>query len=150
MNVDFNTSDDFAELERKFITAAALGDEQKIESYLDMGVPADATPSGKPSSLCYAVLGKNPDLTWLLLKHNADANFQDALGNTPCIYASLSGSAECLEILLRWGADLSIRNKDKKCAECYCKCCDVYKIIRQARKESAEQKPQLSQASWKN
>ncbi len=124
--------------EKKLITAAALGDSDLVRHYLDTGLPADAAPSGKPSSLCYAVLGNNSDLAWFLLRHQADVNFKDGLGNTPCIYACLSGSADCLELLLRWGADIKLTNHQQKCAENYCRGCEVYKIIKGASLDNDE------------
>jgi ankyrin repeat protein len=98
------------------IVAAARGDVDAVRQALGAGLAADSTPPGKPSALCYAALSDEVALLELLLDHGADPDFQDAMGNTACIYAALGGAGCCLQRLARLGADLSLRNERQQSA----------------------------------
>jgi len=48
----------------------------------------------------------------LLLKHKPNINLQDSTGQTAAHYAALVGNSEILEVLLKNGADVNIRDED--------------------------------------
>ena len=104
---------------RRFIIASANRQHALVQHYLDSGIHPDGAPAGKPSALCYAVLGSDLDLAWTLIKAGADINFQDGQGNTPAIYAVMAASVDCLALLIRWGANLSLTNNQDKRAVDY-------------------------------
>jgi ankyrin repeat protein len=59
--------------------------------------------------LCLAALYGFDDCVDTLLKHGAPLNFKSVTGHTPLMKAVMSGNASTVELLLRSGADTSIR-----------------------------------------
>jgi ankyrin repeat protein len=107
---------------RALIVAAAQGRVCCVRKMLHNGVPADLTPAGKPSALCYAALQNSVELAQLLLAHKADVNFRDSLGCTPAHYAVVSNALDCLSLLLDAGADVYALNSQRKPIAQYCRC----------------------------
>ena len=64
------------------------------------------------SALHGAALRANPSAMKFLLRKGADPNIHStADGSTPLHSAARAGSIECVEVLLEYGADISVKNK---------------------------------------
>jgi ankyrin repeat protein len=97
---------------RGFLLAAVQGDLAAIKSYLEYRqIPVDLTYEGKPSALSYAAMRGHSTLVNYLLRHAADVNYSDLLGQTPLIYATLGNHPNILTILLSHGANLYHQNQ---------------------------------------
>ena len=53
----------------------------------------------------------------LLSQKDIDVNFQNRIGDTALIYAAYKGHIECVKVLIKAGADLSIKENNYKTAE---------------------------------
>ena len=79
-----------------------------LETMLAHGANVHARGEFKETALHYAASNRRPFTVNLLLRHGADINAQDALGNTP-LMASASAT-DVTHLLLAQGADLKIQN----------------------------------------
>ena len=47
-----------------------------------------------------------------LIRHGADPNYQDDLGDSALLYAGLHRSIECIELLLKSGAKVNVKDRE--------------------------------------
>ena len=70
------------------------------------------TKEGKTALIHFSEKGDKASFKFLV-KHNADLNAQDNLGNSALHYAAKSGHVEIVAALLKKGAKTNIKNKKK-------------------------------------
>ena len=96
-------------------TAAAAGDSQALQGYLDAGADIDAQQPGNdfgPTPLSLATLYDRQETVSLLLDAGADANATGKNGGTALHSAAFFGRVEIVRILLEHGAEKETRNAD--------------------------------------
>ena len=89
------------------IYACTYGQFEVVE-YMLNNVPRLNLNKGdkyKRTPLIMAVRNGNVDVAALLIKHNADIDLPDSSGNTALHHAAAYGWLECVEVLLRYGAN---------------------------------------------
>lgn len=85
-----------------------------VAALLDAGVDVDQTDSDGITSLSWAAIANRVDMAKLLIARGADVNHVDRKGMTPLLYAASVdfGDAATVELLIRSGARLDVRNKE--------------------------------------
>ena len=68
------------------------------------------------TALCWAAIRGDIEYTHLLLQNGADPNVVPSKGSTPLQSATESGSYECMELLLRAGAEVDFQGASKMAA----------------------------------
>jgi hypothetical protein len=125
---------------------AAFFKSNKIASWLiDRGADVNAFSGGLTPSMWAARAGNHVGLE-LFIDNHAGINFTDREGNTALIYASASGCFECVNILVKSGADLQARNHYGYDAEFYAirsQHRDIRDLLRVYRLESGMQGKEL-------
>lgn len=106
---------------QQLIISAAKGDSDAVTAHLEAGGDPDSTIEGKPTALCYAAIGDNPNLAIKLIDAGASLNHQDSIGNTPIFYSMMAESDLVLSLLLLCGANPLKTNKQGQCCRCYAK-----------------------------
>ncbi|KAK4161166.1 hypothetical protein QBC43DRAFT_324222 [Cladorrhinum sp. PSN259] len=100
--------------------SAFAGQMAKARLLLQGGLKVNARTNDDLSPLIVAVRRCPPqtdkDMCRLLLMCGADVNIQDNEGHTPLHIAAAKGYARLVKLLLAWGADESIINKENKTA----------------------------------
>lgn len=94
--------------ESGIVNAAATCVDWEVEAYLERGTSSDERDRTGRTALAAAAAGPTEQcgrVLQLLLDDGADPNLRDDAGRTPIVWATLEGSAENLEILVRGGAD---------------------------------------------
>jgi ankyrin repeat protein len=89
---------------------AVVGENQHeiAKTLLDAGAnPNDVTSPNNESALEWAIQAGNPRVVEILLHYGADVNLVGLV--TPLIAAARKGDAEMIQLLLRRGADASIK-----------------------------------------
>eukprot|EP00903_Cladosiphon_okamuranus_P016085 g14849.t1 len=93
--------------------AARSGKTCAIDALVEAGAVQSPSAFGS-TPLHFAATWSNSEATLALLRHGAEPNAQTLAGNTPLHwaveYAGMPGSSETVEVLLRWGADETMRN----------------------------------------
>jgi ankyrin repeat protein len=93
---------------REYLIGAALQELELVFYYIECkSIHPDATWGGKPTALCHAAMKANHQLLEYLLDKGASVEYRDALGMTPLHYATLGGSAACINTLIQHGAPLN-------------------------------------------
>ena len=62
-----------------------------------------------------ASLAANLENTKILLKHNANPNSKDSIGNTPMHFAVAFDNLPIVTLLDEYGADATIKNEEDRC-----------------------------------
>lgn len=70
----------------------------------------------RATPLQFAVLAQQEDNVKLLLRHGANPNARDSLGNTPMIFAVMIENLAMVKILDDFGGDASVKNDEGICA----------------------------------
>ena len=88
------------------MNATMDGHRELVHMLLEAGADPNLRDADQWSPLDVAVYRKSLDLIWLLLQFGADVNAQDDMGISVLTRALLAahGSAEIIDLLLRWGA----------------------------------------------
>ena len=93
--------------------AAAKGEVGKIKKYLDRGGNPNLRNSFRCTLLHSATSNGQTEIANLLLDANADPNLVSYnLINTPLHLAALKGHLSIVQMLVEYGADLSLKNMD--------------------------------------
>ena len=102
--------DDWFERERLH-RAAQAGDLLAVQELLDGGFPVTGFDELGKTPLHYAVLGEHFAVVDYLLRHGADINAQDErmIGNTPLSEAASTCSLRMAQLLVKSGADPTLR-----------------------------------------
>lgn len=90
--------------------------------------PTFRTATGR--SALHSAAGTSPDCVRMLLDSDVDINSQDSQGTTPLMEAAKFTKFYAAELLLRGGADKSLRNKDGKRAVDLCKNLWLKKLLK--------------------
>lgn len=91
--------------------AAAFGDLPILSALLNAGARADAKDRSGQTALHWAVMRNQVPAARLLLEHGADVNAADkVLHETPLYRAAEHGRADLVRLLLRYHADVTIRD----------------------------------------
>jgi ankyrin repeat protein len=100
----------------------------------EKGVDVDLRDDDGMTAISYAAMWNHDSVLNLLhLVGGASLNVQDNDGDTPVIQAAYNNSPDALELLISFGADTSVKNKDGKCAlqyaldKQYIKCATILK-----------------------
>jgi hypothetical protein len=99
--------------ETPLMLAALRGHFELAKRLVDKG--ADVNKPGW-TALHYAASGEYTDLVQLLLDHYAYIDAQSPTGNTPLMMAVLYGSEPTIQLLLRSGADPTVKNNAQRTA----------------------------------
>ena len=103
--------------EKNFVLAAARGDINIVNAFLDTGMPIDSLrPSDNWSPLMAASLYKKTDVVKLLLEKDATVNLQDKYGKTALMQASAMGAEDIVTLLLTYGADPNLQDRNGRTA----------------------------------
>lgn len=102
--VDAHDEDSEEDVKPTLRSAAEEGDVEAVQSFLDKGIPIDATDEDGWTALERAAYGGRLDVVKFLLSRGARANSKEYL-NPPIILAAHSGKAEIVKALLDNGAD---------------------------------------------
>lgn len=103
--VDFNARNRVGET--PLMMAALKGKVDVMKKLLALGVPVQQ-PGWSP--LHYAATGPSVEAVQLLLDHGAAVDVRSPNGSTPLMMAARYGDERSVDLLLRSGADLSLRN----------------------------------------
>lgn len=94
-----------------FWEAIESEDLKALEKFLMKGVdPNVARMSDNRLPLMHATLHRKPEVIEFLLKHGADVNGTDSVGNSCLMIAGFLGAENTVRVLLAAGADLFCRN----------------------------------------
>jgi hypothetical protein len=95
------------------IIASMFGAQKAITKLIERGALHDQTCEFGMNALHYAsFFGRLESSRILLQQKNTDVNTQDQLGNTALIFAATHGSVELVQILLKHGADVDLKDMD--------------------------------------
>ena len=107
-------------VDEKLRDGVMLRDMEMLRSALQAGADPNYNPKGKPGPLWLAVNNQNPVILELLLKNGGDPNLVDIYGS-PIIHEAArvinttrDHSAENLELLVRFGADIEAQDEKKR------------------------------------
>ena len=84
-----------------------------VEDGADVNVK-DAPGTNKNSALFYASLVGDPEVMKLLLDRGAEANYSNAVHETPLMGASLSGNPDAVDLLLSRGVNAKVISNDAR------------------------------------
>ena len=103
--------------------AAGDGKPTEVVALLKGGVNANSRTSSGSYALNAAAVENEVGVIQVLIDHDADPNVQNRQGDTPLICATkyAGGKAETVELLVKAGTDLGIRDKSGKTALDYAK-----------------------------
>jgi ribosomal protein S16 len=97
----------------RLYNAAKRGDKSMVQSLLADGIPADIKSSREFTPLHQAAARGHERIVQLLLKtQTLDVNARDFKGRTALFLAGLQGHREIVTLLLSYGADPNIADKD--------------------------------------
>jgi len=100
--------------------AAFNGHTSVIEFLLEKGAKVDAKDINGRTALMYASSGPFPETVELLLKKGAGVNIQGELeGFTALMTAAAEGQVKVARLLLLYGADSGLKDKDGDTAESF-------------------------------
>ena len=111
--------------------AAGDGERTEVAALLESGV----NPNGRTSSGSYALNAAAAEndvgVIQVLIDHDADPNVQNREGDTPLICATkyAGGKSATVELLVKAGSDLGIRDKSGRTALDYAKAKDQQEAI---------------------
>ena len=98
--------------------AAGNGKPAEVAGLLERGVDANSRTKSGSYALNAAAVENEVDVIRILVDHKANPNVQNRQGDTPLICATkyAGGKAETVELLVKAGTDLSIRDNSGKTA----------------------------------
>jgi ankyrin repeat protein len=98
--------------------AVTFGYPEVLKSLIDAGADATITEGSGINLVHWAAITNRPEAIPVLLAAKADMNAVDQFGFTPLMYAATvdEGDIDVATILLKAGADRSIRNKENRTA----------------------------------
>lgn len=100
--------------------AAFNGHTPVVSLLLEKGASLDALEANSRTALMYASSGPFPETVELLLEKGADVNVQGSLeGFTALMTAAAEGQHEVVRLLLVYGADPALKDKDGDTAESF-------------------------------
>ena len=96
--------------------AVTFGYPEVLKSLIDAGADATITEGTGINLVHWATITNRPDVIPVLLAAKADLNATDENGFTPLMYAATvdEGNIDAATVLLKAGADRSIRNKENR------------------------------------
>lgn len=96
------------------IGAAGFDDVAVTRALLDCGAAVDSADDDDITPLGWAVIPNHPEVAQVLIERGAKVNHVDKKGMTPLLYAASIdfGGTAMIDLLLKAGADPSIRNKE--------------------------------------
>ena len=103
--------------------AAGNGKHSEVARLLKSGVDANSRTKSGSYALNAAAVENEIDVIQILIAHEADPNVQNRQGDTPLICATkyAGGKPETVELLVKAGTDLGIRDNSGKTALDYAK-----------------------------
>ncbi len=98
--------------------AVTFGYPEVLKSLVDAGADATITEGSGINLVHWATITNRPEVIPVLLAAKADINATDEFGYTPLMYAATvdEGNIDAATVLLKAGADRSIRNKENRTA----------------------------------
>jgi len=98
--------------------AVTFGYPDVLKSLIDAGADATITEGSGINLVHWATITNRPEVIPVLLAAKADINATDEFGYTPLMYAATvdEGDVDAAKVLLKAGADRSIRNKENRTA----------------------------------
>ena len=98
--------------------AVTFGYPEVLKSLIDAGADATITEGSGINLVHWATITNRPEVIPVLLAAKADINATDEFGYTPLMYAATvdEGNIDAATVLLKAGADRSIRNKENRTA----------------------------------
>jgi ankyrin repeat protein len=98
--------------------AVTFGYPEVLKSLIDAGADATITEGSGVNLVHWATITNRPEVIPVLLAAKADLNAEDEFGFTPLMYAATvdEGNIDAATVLLKAGADRSVRNKDNRTA----------------------------------
>jgi len=98
--------------------ACRWGHLEVVKFLISKGAKTDLTTKEGTTLLHLASLnGHNPVVEYLVTSVKANINAQDKFGDTPLMAASGNGKPQTVALLLKLGADRSLRNLNKRTAQ---------------------------------
>jgi ankyrin repeat protein len=96
--------------------AVTFGYPDVLKSLIDAGADATITEGSGINLVHWATITNRPEVIPVLLAAQADINATDEFGFTPLMYAATidEGNVDAVTVLLKAGADRSIRNKENR------------------------------------
>jgi ankyrin repeat protein len=103
--------------------AAGDGKSTQVVALLESGLNVNGRTRSGSYALNAAAVENEIDVVRILLDHDADPNVQNSQGDTPLICATkyAGGKAATVELLVKAGSDLGIRDNNGKTALDYAK-----------------------------
>lgn len=108
--------------------AASAGKVSTLEMMLETGVPVDACHDST-SLLNAAAQNGMTDVMLVLLRRNANVNLADDEGTTPLMNAAMTDRPTPVRLLLKYGADVSLRDKSGRDAASYARSEDIVNLL---------------------
>jgi ankyrin repeat protein len=98
--------------------AVTFGYPEVLKSLIEAGADATITEGSGINLVHWATITNRPEVIPVLLDAKADINATDEFGFTPLMYAATvdEGNIDAATVLLKAGADRSIRNKENRTA----------------------------------
>lgn len=86
-------------------------DLKAVEAALNRGADVNTADGSKRSLLLWSTHAANLRMARLLVAHRADVNRQDAILDSPFLYAGATGQTELLKLFLQHGARFDVFNR---------------------------------------
>jgi uncharacterized protein len=93
------------ELAHQMFDLARAGATDRLEAYVEAGVPVDLTDASGNTLLMLAAYHGHPGTVWMLARRGADVNRLNDRGQSPLAGAVFKGEDEVVAALLAAGAD---------------------------------------------
>lgn len=103
------TMEESSKLKSELISACKRGEEDKVRSLLDKGVPINFIDEDEGTPLILAVLNSHVSIAQLLMEHGADINLC-ACTYSPLIVAVYAKNKEMIKDLIKRGALLNLQD----------------------------------------
>lgn len=97
--------------ERNIFKAIDLNDRKEVEHLLASNIDLEQTNEEGQTPLMLATYLKKNELAILLMKAGANVNAQDAILNSPFLYAGAEGNIELVKEALKHNADFMVLNR---------------------------------------
>ena len=102
----------------------------EISSLIRAGAKVNTKDKNGWTPLDWAVMNRNPDVTYELLKGGARINARDEFGNTPLMKAAYyNENPDVVQVLVDFGADIHARNDEGKTALDFARTGEIRDII---------------------
>lgn len=97
--------------EKSIFKAIDLNDRKEVEHLLASNIDLEQTNAEGQTPLMLATYLKRNELALLLMEAGANVNAQDAILNSPFLYAGAEGNIELVKEALKHGADFMVLNR---------------------------------------